>query len=343
MAAILCHPFLRRLLTPPRHARLARRAASSLVCDERDFRFQLKLLKVDDLGSTARFEGLTAELCDATLDAARTLAEEKFAPHNRKNDLHEPQWDGVGEVTIIPEVKEALDAFFEAGFGSVHAAEEHGGLALPITLTNSLLFPFYAANIGTMTVPMLTIAAGNMLARHGSPDQVKAFLPKMLSGDFYGTMNLSETQAGSSLGDITTKAIPISGGAPGRYSISGSKMWISSGEHSMSENIVHMVLAKVGDPNNSSKVQRGVKGISLFLVPKRRLNEDGSVGELNDVALAGLNHKMGWRGLTNCVMSYGEEGDCEGTLIGEEGRGLATMFAMMNEARIQQVRVEGGA
>ena len=144
-------------------------------------------------------------------------------------------------------------------------------------------------------------------------------------------MNLSETQAGSSLGDITTKAFLQEDGT---YSIKGNKMWISGGEHDLSENIVHMVLAKVCDASKPGEVPAGVKGISLFVVPKKRVNEDGEVGELNDVELGGLNHKLGWRGATNCVMNYGDNDACQGELLGQEGKGLSVMFMMMNEARI---------
>jgi alkylation response protein AidB-like acyl-CoA dehydrogenase len=153
----------------------------------------------------------------------------------------------------------------------------------------------------------------------------------MLDGRFTGTMNLSETQAGSSLGDITTRAFKR---PDGKYDIVGKKMWISGGEHHLSENIVHMVLAKVADAKDPGKIPVGVKGISLFIVPKFRVDDSGNVGEANDVELGGLNHKLGWRGATNCVMNYGENRACVGELLGEEGKGLATMFLMMDEARI---------
>lgn len=211
-----------------------------------------------------------------------------------------------------------------------HADFEYGGMQLPFTVTMALLFPFLAANPGTCGYSFLTISASNMLRAVGTKDQLDRYLTPMIQGRFTGTMNLSEPQAGSSLGDITTKATRRS---DGKFNIKGTKMWISAGEHNLAENIVHMVLAKV-DSTGSGGTAAGVKGISLFIVPKYRLNDDGSVGAHNDITLMGLNHKMGYRGTTNCVLSYGERGDCEGELLGREGEGLATMFLMMNEARV---------
>jgi butyryl-CoA dehydrogenase len=184
---------------------------------------------------------------------------------------------------------------------------------------------FSAANIGLYAYPFLTTAAANLLHAFGSEEQRSRYLPLLLSGKSFGTMCLSEPQAGSSLGDIRSKATPT---AAGHYLISGSKMWISGGEHELADNILHMVLAKIpGGPP-------GVRGISLFLVPKRRLNADGSLGERNNVVLAGLNHKMGYRGTVNTLLNFGEGGECHGFLVGEPNQGLSCMFHMMNEARI---------
>jgi alkylation response protein AidB-like acyl-CoA dehydrogenase len=203
-------------------------------------------------------------------------------------------------------------------------------MQLPNCVSSPLAFPFTAGNCATAAYSFLTIAAGNMLRAVGSPAQLEKYLKPMLAGRFFGTMNLSETQAGSSLGDITTRATRQPDGS---YSIVGNKMWISGGEHSLSENIIHMVLAKVVNADGS--LPAGVKGISLFIVPKRRVNDDGTLGSPNGVALAGLNHKMGYRGTTNCVMSFGQGDElCMGELLGKEGQGLNTMFLMMNEARV---------
>lgn len=306
----------------------------SLVCDQRDLHFHLfEVLKIqsslfNNPKQFPRFESHTEEFVSEAISSAERLAEEDFAPHNRKNDMVEPKFDAkTNRVAINPEVSTALGKFYELGFGALHAdTDPFGGMQLPTTVTNALMVPFYSANIGTITFPFLTIAAGNMLRKYGSPEQLSSVLQPMYEGKFFGTMNLSETQAGSSLGDITTRAVPLGNG---QYSIIGNKMWISGGDHSLSDNIVHMVLAKVAD-TPTSPLPAGVKGISLFVVPKYRVDSK----ESNDVSLGGLNKKLGWRGATNCVMNYGENGQCRGEILGKEGQGLAVMFTMMNEARI---------
>jgi alkylation response protein AidB-like acyl-CoA dehydrogenase len=195
---------------------------------------------------------------------------------------------------------------------------------------------FKGANVGTSSYPFLTIGNANTLLKCGTAEQIDTFVKPMLEGRFFGTMCLSEPQAGSSLSDIVTRAEPQ---ADGSYRLSGNKMWISAGEHELSENIIHLVLAKVPGPDG--KLIPGVKGISLFIVPKRLVNRDGSLGERNDVVLAGLNHKMGYRGTTNCLLNFGEgkfrpggKAGAIGYLVGQLHNGLANMFHMMNEARI---------
>ena len=297
----------------------------SKLLSRRDLDFILyELLDVESLTKRPRFLEHSRETFDAALDTAAKIAEEKFAPHNRKADLNEPRFDGV-RVEIIPEVGEALDAFREAGFMSAAQDFELGGMQLPWTLAQACYAWFHAANVSTAGYPFLTIANANLIRTFGSDAQKQKYLPALLAGRFFGTMCLSEPQAGSSLSDIRTTAYPQSDGT---YRLSGNKMWISAGEHELSENIVHLVLARIaGAP-------AGVKGISLFLVPKFRVNEDGSLGARNDVALAGLNHKMGFRGTTNCVLNFGEQGGAYAELVGEANKGLACMFHMMNEARI---------
>lgn len=317
---------------------LVRQASNSaninLYADEKNLRFQLfDVLDVEKnlFEKVPRYRDASRDLFDDALATALKLAENDFAPHNRKNDLDEPKFVDGGEVKMNDFVKPALEAFREAGFFSAHADYEMGGMQLPSVITNALLLPIYAANVGTATFPFLTIAAGNMLNAVGNQKQKEKYLLPMLEGRFYGTMNLSEPQAGSSLGDIVCKAFPR---GDGTYSIKGTKMWISGGEQPLSENIVHMVLAKVSNPDHPNQTPAGVKGISLFIVPKFRLNSDGSLGPKNGVELAGLNKKMGWRGITNCVLNYGENEESIGELVGKEGEGLAAMFLMMNEARI---------
>ncbi len=289
-----------------------------------------------------RYKDHSRETIDEAIESAEKLSIDKFLPHSRLNDLHEPHYDiKTNKVIINPQVKEAMESFKNAGFCSAHSDNEYGGMQFPSIVTNSLMFPFFAGNVGTSTFYFLSIAAGNMLRKYGSSEQLKKYLQPMLDGKYTGTMNLSETQAGSSLGDITTRAYKKIDNKTGKtkYLIKGNKMWISGGEHSLTDNIVHMVLAKIciddGKGNKTNKVEPGVKGISLFIVPKYKLNDKTyEIEKLNDVSLGGLNHKMGWRGATNCVMNYGDNDECEGELLGEEGKGLSVMFMMMNEARI---------
>jgi alkylation response protein AidB-like acyl-CoA dehydrogenase len=295
------------------------------IINRRDLEFVLyELLDVENLCWRARYRDHSRETFDAALDTALRIAAEKFAPHNRKADLNEPRFED-GRVVMIPEVKEALDAFCEAGFMSASFDAEWGGMQLPVTLAQACFAIFNGANIATAAYPFLTIANANLLSVFGSEEQKRTYLPHLLSGRFFGTMCLSEPQAGSSLSDIVTRAEPQ---ADGTYRVFGQKMWISGGEHELSENILHLVLARLkGAPP-------GVKGISLLLVPKLLVNADGSLGPRNDVALAGLNHKMGYRGTTNCVLNFGEKDGAVGYLVGEPHKGLSCMFHMMNEARV---------
>jgi len=290
-----------------------------------EIRFQLfDLLDVEKLSQRARFGGQGREVWEAVLTTAEQIARQHFAPHNRAADLKEP-WLENGVVQTIPEIKAALTAFADAGFLSAHHDEGLGGLQLPWTILQGCFSFFQAANIATVAYPFLTIAAGNLLARFASADQVARHLPPMLAGRTFGTMCLSEPQAGSSLTDITTAARPLENG---RYAITGVKQWISGGEHELSENIVHLVLARIdGAPP-------GIKGLSLFIVPRYRLTDEGAPGAANDVRLVSLLHKMGYRGITSTILRFGEEDGCEGELIGGPNRGLSYMFQMMNEARI---------
>ena len=252
------------------------------------------------------------------------MALEKFAPHNRASDLHEPLFI-EGRVVIIPEVKAALDAYANAGFPTLLVDETEGGLQLPYTLALLSDAMFLAANVSTIGYALLARGVANLLRAHASTQQQRLYRQPLLEGRWLGTMCLSEPQAGSSLADITTRAELAEDGS---YQLTGQKMWISGGDHELSENIVHLVLAKIpGGPP-------GVKGISLFIVPKFRVNDDGSLGARNDVELAGINHKLGQRGIVNTFLKFGERGDCVGHLVGAPHQGLAQMFHLMNEARI---------
>ena len=270
---------------------------ASLILSRRDLDFILyEWLEVERLTQRARFADHDRVSFDGVLDTCAQLAADMFAPHNRKADQNEPTFDGE-RVTMIPEVAEALAAFREAGLFSASQDYDLGGLQLPNVIERAGFAWFQAANVGTAAYPFLTIGAANLLKTHGTAAQVDAYVRPMLEGRFFGTMCLSEPQAGSSLGDIRTRAVAQ---ADGSYRLFGSKMWISGGDHDLSETIVHMVLARMeGAP-------AGVKGISLFVVPKHLLDENGAPGERNDVVLAGLNHKMGYRGTTNTLLNFGE-------------------------------------
>lgn len=283
-----------------------------------------EVFPVEKLCAYPRFAEHEVATFDAVIQAAHDLALNKFLPHNRKSDNHEPEFDN-GRVKIIPEVKAALDAYAEAGFPAAFADSEDGGMQLPFSISLACDALFASANVSTMGYAMLARGVANLLKAHGTVQQQQKFMQPILQGRFLGTMCLSETQAGSSLGDIKTTAIPH---ADGSYRIRGSKMWISGGEHDLSENIIHMVLAKVPDG------PAGVKGISLFIVPKFLVNEDGSLGARNDVQLAGVNHKLGQRGIVNTFLKFGEQENCIGYLVGPMHQGLSQMFHMMNEARI---------
>ena len=297
----------------------------SLLVNRRDLRFVLyELLDTAALCQRPRFAALDRATFDAVIDTAHQLAQDKFAPHAHALDENDPTFDGT-RVHILPAVKEALDAYVAAGFMAAPFDEELGGMQLPYTVAQACAALFHAANVSTAAYSFLTLASANLLRTFGDPRQRRLFLEPLIAGRFFGTMCLSEPQAGSSLGDIRTRAEPT---GDGDYLVTGTKMWISGGEHDLSENIVHLVLAKLPD------APPGVRGISLFVVPKIRVEEDGSLGSHNDVVLAGLNHKMGYRGTVNTVLNFGDNGRCRGWLVGAPHQGLQCMFHMMNEARI---------
>lgn len=298
---------------------------SETLLSARNLAFELyEVLDAEGLTQRARFAEHSRETFDAALGTARSIAENLFAPHNRKNDEHEPQYVD-GAARLIPEVKPAVDAFLEAGFLNATREFEVGGMQLPNLLSQACFAHFQAANAATSSYPFLTMGAANLIESFASAEQKRLFLQPMLDGRCFGTMALTEPHAGSSLSDLRSKATPASDGS---YRIKGNKIFISGGDHPLSENIVHMVLARLPD------APPGVKGISLFIVPKFLVNDDGSLGARNDVTLAGLFHKMGWRGTTSTALNFGDRDECVGYLVGKPHAGLAYMFQMMNEARI---------
>lgn len=298
---------------------------SESLLSSRNLAFELyEVLDAEGLTGRERFAEHSRETFDAALGTARVIAEKYFAPHNRKADENEPRYEH-GEAILIPEVKPAVDAFIAAGFLNASRDFHAGGMQLPTLLSQACFAHFQAANVGTTSYPFLTMGAANLIESFGSDEHKQRFLQPMIEGRFFGTMALTEPHAGSSLSDIRTRAELADDGT---YRLRGNKIFISGGDHSLSENIVHLVLAKLPDAPG------GVKGISLFIVPKFLVNDDGSLGKRNDVLLAGLFHKMGWKGTTSTALNFGDNGECVGYLVGKPHHGLSYMFQMMNEARI---------
>ncbi len=295
------------------------------LISRRDLEFVLyELLDVERLTRYPHFTEHGRQTFDGAIRSAFSIAEQKFAPCNRKCDLEEPRFDGE-RVHVIPEVKEALEAFSAAGFIAASYDESLGGMQLPYCVTLACYGIFRSANVSVDAYATLTAGAAELIHAFGSAEQKARYLGPMLSGRYFGTMVLTEPQAGSSLADVQTTAEPQ---PDGTYRLRGNKIFISGGDHELSENIVHMVLARLpGAPP-------GTKGISLFVVPKYLVREDGSLGAKNDVALAGLIHKMGFRGTTSTMLNFGENGRCAGELVGKPHHGLAYMFQMMNAARV---------
>jgi len=284
-------------------------------------------LKLDELLGRPRFVAHDRAGIDALMDLSEDLAREQFLSHYKLSDQQEPRLEN-GTVRVLPAIHTAIAAYAEAGLFGAPFAAELGGSQLPSLAQTASLAWFMAGNVATAAYPMLTIANARLIATFGTRAQIDAFARPQIAGKWLGTMCLSEPQAGSSLGDITTRAVAEGEDALGpRFRVSGSKMWISGGDQDISENIVHLVLAKI--PGADGRPLPGTRGISLFIVPKVLPN-----GTRNDIAVAGLNHKMGYRGTSNCLLSFGERGGAIGWLIGAPGQGLACMFQMMNEARI---------
>ncbi|MEH6590399.1 MAG: acyl-CoA dehydrogenase [Halioglobus sp.] len=295
------------------------------LLSERELEFMLyEFFDAESLTQRERYSDHNRETFDAAINTSKTVAEKYFLPIRQKVDTEQPTFDG-NKVQMIPEIKTALDAVIQAGLASPAADYELGGMQLPALVAAVSGAYLSAAGSTTMGYIGLTNANANLINAHGTEEQKAKWLEPMLTGRFAGTMAMSEPGAGSSLSDLTTSAVSAEDGT---YRITGNKIWISGGDHELNENIVHLVLARVkGAP-------KGVKGISLFIVPKFLVNDDGSIGERNDVTLAGLFHKMGGRGQTSTALNFGEKDGAIGYLVGEENRGLTYMFHMMNEARI---------
>jgi alkylation response protein AidB-like acyl-CoA dehydrogenase len=309
-------------------------------------------LNADSLSRRSRFSDHSRETFDAVLDTCERIAREKYAPFNRLVDTQEPRTemavDGALRVILPQATHDARAAYAESGMLSAAQDYDMGGMQLPYTVEAAANTFFGCASI-SIGSNLLSVGNANCILTHGTTTQAEVFAANELNGRWAGTMCLSEPQAGSSLSDITTKAVAdganhLDDALGARYRITGNKMWISSGEHDMTENIVHLVLAKI--PDADGKLVAGTRGISLFIVPKKMVNAKGELtGGRNDVVLAGLNHKLGWRGTTNTLLNFGEgafkpdtgsgaQAGAVAYLVGKPGEGLRCMFHMMNEARI---------
>lgn len=293
-----------------------------------DIRFMLfDWLELDGVAHWPAFAEHDRETIQPVLDLASQLARDTFAKHYKISDTQEPKLVD-GKVVLPQETADDLKAFRDAGFFAMSYPAERGGMSLPMTVSLAVQGIFMAANLATAAYPFLTFGNSNLMLRFASEEQITAWTLPAIEGRCFGTMCLSEPQAGSSLGDIRTRAEEDGSDELGsRYRLRGNKMWISGGDQEVSDNILHLVLAKV--PDESGALTPGVKGISIFAVPKYL--PDGSK---NDIAVAGLNHKMGYRGTVNCLLNFGENEGAVGWRIGDVGQGLAIMFHMMNEARI---------
>ncbi|MEZ0497026.1 acyl-CoA dehydrogenase [Sphingomonas sp. IW22] len=279
---------------------------------------------IDALADSQRFAHATSDMVEAVLDGAGAFAAGEWAPLDRAGDTVGARWTDGG--VVMPDgFRAAYQAYVDGGWGTIGAPADHGGQAMPFAIASAVLETLGTANMGLALCPTLTVGAIEALMHHGSPEQQATWLPHLSSGAWTGTMNLTEPQAGSDVGALRTRAEPL---GDGQWSITGTKIYISFGDHDLTDQIVHLVLARTpGAPS-------GTRGLSLFLVPKYRLSGDGTPGAANDIRVVSIEHKMGLHASPTCVLSFGDEGQCRGELIGHEGGGIAAMFTMMNNARL---------
>ena len=283
---------------------------------------------IEELAQSERFASAEPDMVEAIVEGVGQFAAGEFAPLNRKGDLEGAKLDN-GVVRLPDGFAEAYADYVAQGWNAIASPVEFGGQGLPFTLACNLLENLGTANMAFNLLPMLSVGAIEALDHHGSEELQKKYLPRLVSGEWSGTMNLTEPQAGSDVGALRTTAVPISDGEhAGKYRIAGQKIFITWGDHELAQNIIHLVLARLPD------APEGSRGISLFTVPKYHVNADGSLGARNDLRCVSLEHKLGIHASPTCVMSFGDNGDCIGELVGAENRGLAAMFTMMNNARI---------
>ncbi len=283
---------------------------------------------IAELAQHERFAAAEPDMVDAIVGGVGAFAEGEFAPLNRIGDTEGAKLEN-GVVRLPDGFDKAYDEYVAQGWNSIASPAEYGGQGLPFTLACNVLENLGAANMAFTLLPMLSVGAIEALEHHGSPGQQAKYLPDLVSGAWSGTMNLTEPQAGSDVGALRATATPIEDGEhAGKYLIQGQKIYITYGEHELAKNIIHLVLARLPD------APAGSRGISLFVVPKYHVKDDGTLGGRNDVRCVSLEHKLGINASPTCVMSYGDNNECVGELVGAENRGLMAMFTMMNNARI---------
>ena len=295
-----------------------------LLADQRDLKFVLyEQLHVEELCKYSKYSEFSEELFDMVIDQAEKLAEKELYPANKIGDQEGCRFE-KGMVKVPEAFHKAYRLYCEGGWVAISDPPEVGGQGLPFVLANAALEFFSAANWSLIMYPGLTHGAARLLQKYGTPELQDIYMYKMFSGEWAGTMCLTEPSAGSDVGNLRTRATR---NPDGTFKIQGQKIFISSGMHDLTENIVHMVLARIeGAP-------KGTRGISIFLVPRLRVDENGNLVE-NDVVCAGIEHKMGIHGSATCSLNFGENGDCVGHLMGRENKGMSIMFDMMNEARL---------
>jgi alkylation response protein AidB-like acyl-CoA dehydrogenase len=290
-----------------------------------DMSFVLKeVVEIEKLCNEIGLDASTVDIIDTVLDAAGKLAKEEIEPINKTGDSEGLKIDSSGKITTATGFKVAYQHFVEGGWGSLQFSPNYGGQGVPFVVAASVQEMWHSANMSWGLCPLLTQGAVEAITLNANEELKQRYLPKLISGEWSGTMNLTEGDAGTDVGSLKTRATPNGD----HYLICGQKIYITWGEHDMSENIIHLVLARL--PNSP----QGVKGISLFLVPKILVNDDGSLGDSNDLKALSIEHKIGIHACPTCVMSYGEEDGAIGYLVGEENRGIQCMFTMMNNARL---------
>jgi len=302
--------------------------ARNQLVDSRDVRFVLyEMLGIDALGGKiSKYADYDQDIYEDALNLAETIAVDMFQTSNAESDQEGVHYDpDTKEVAVPQSTKEALNAFLEAGFQNASLEPEHGGMGLPGAVSTACYEYFNAGNTAAFMYAAVIIGTAHLVLEYGNESQKNLYLEKLISGQWGGSMCLTEPEAGSDVGALKTKAVKQ---PDGTYRISGQKIFITAGENDTVENIIHPVLARIeGDP-------KGTKGISIFLVPKYLVNKDGTMGERNDMACSGVEHKMGIKASATCTLNFGDNGNCVGFLLGEERQGMKIMFQMMYEARI---------